>query len=84
MACRAAAKEGEESASDDWRVQAGGVLEGRQIQRLVNLVAPAVAPPWEQGAAETQDPLPMMYAEAEGPGVPRVAERTGRASGQTA
>lgn len=74
LACRAAAKEGYESASDDLRVQAGVVIEGRQIQRLVNLVAPAVAKQLEQGAAAAGDPIPVMYVQADGTGVPMVAE----------
>jgi len=49
LAARAAAKEGYESASQDLLAQAGVSLEGRQIQRLVNLIAPAVATELEQG-----------------------------------
>src|SRR5208337_2148946 len=43
LAARAAAKEGYAGASEDLLAQAGVNLEGRQIQRLVNLVAPGVA-----------------------------------------
>lgn len=74
LASRAAAKEGYESASQDLLAQAGVALEGRQIQRLVNLVAPAVAAQLEQGSPASAAPLPILYAEVDGTGVPMVAE----------
>jgi len=74
LAARAAAKEGYESASQDLLAQAGVSLEGRQIQRLVNLIAPAVAAELEQTPNLTTDPIPILYAEVDGTGVPMVAE----------
>jgi hypothetical protein len=74
LAARAAAKEGYESASQDLLAQAGVAIEGRQIQRLVNLVAPAVAAQLEEGNPTSAEPIPILYAEVDGTGVPMVAE----------
>jgi hypothetical protein len=74
LAARAAAKEGYESASQDLLAQAGVSLEGRQIQRLVALVAPAVATELAQGSPSGSPPIPILYAEVDGTGVPMVAE----------
>ena len=68
LASRAAAKEGYQSASEDLLTQANVALEGRQIQRLVNLVAPAVAAQLEQGHPTRPEPLPILYVEADGTG----------------
>lgn len=83
LAARAAAKEGYESASGDLLAQAGVNLEGRQIQRLVNLIAPTVAAQLEQDSNTPADPIPILYAEVDGTGVPMVAEElAGRAGKQ--
>lgn len=82
LACRAAAKEGYESASQDLLVQAGVAIEGRQIQRLVNLVAPAVATQLEAGRPAQADPIPILYAEVDGTGVPMVAQELAGRSGK--
>ena len=74
LAARAAAKEGYDSASQDLQAQAGVNLEGRQIQRLVNLIAPGVASQLAQGPNTSSDSIPILYAEVDGPGVPMVAE----------
>jgi hypothetical protein len=74
LAARSAAKEGYQSASDDLLAQAGVSLEGRQIQRLVNLVAPALATQLEEGSQPAADPIPILYAEVDGTGVPMVAQ----------
>jgi len=82
LSARAAAQEGYESASQDLLALAGVTLDGRQIQRLVNLIAPAVATQLEQGTSLGADPIPILYAEVDGTGVPMVAEelegRTGK------
>jgi len=82
LAARAAAQAGYESASQDLLALAGVALDGRQIQRLVNLVAPAVARQLEQDAKPGAEPIPILYAEVDGTGVPMVAEelqgRTGK------
>jgi hypothetical protein len=79
---RAAAQEGYESASQDMLALAGVTLDGRQIQRLVNLIAPAVATQLEQGTHPGSEPIPVLYAQVDGTGVPMVAEelqgRTGK------
>jgi hypothetical protein len=74
LCARAAAKEGYESASDDLLVQAGLSIEGRQIHRLVNLVAPQVEEQLEQGQLTDGDPISILYVEVDGTGVPMVAE----------
>jgi hypothetical protein len=74
LAARAAAKEGYESASQDLWAQAGVSLEGRQIQRLVNLSASGVAAQLEQGPHTQTEAIPILYAEVDGTGVPMVAE----------
>jgi hypothetical protein len=79
LGARAAAQEGYASASEDLQAQAGVALEGRQIQRLVNLVAPAVAAQLEAGTPVGDDPIPILYVEVDGTGVPMVAsELAGR------
>ena len=84
LSVRAAAKEGYESASEDLEVQAGVPIEGRQIQRLVNLVAPSIAKQLEAGPPITGDAIPVFYAEVDGTGLPMVAqELEGRAGKQT-
>jgi len=83
LAARAAAKEGYAAASEDLLAQAGVNLEGRQIHRLVNLSAPALAAQLEQGAHTDPTPIPIIYIEVDGTGVPMVAEElAGRAGKQ--
>lgn len=82
LAARSAAKEGYQSASEDLLAQAGVSLEGRQIQRLVNLVAPALATQFEEGSNPHPDPIPILYAEVDGTGVPMVAEELAGRSGK--
>jgi hypothetical protein len=79
LCARAAAKEGYESASQDLQAQAGVSIEGRQIQRLVNLVAPAVAAQLAAASSANPAPVPILYVEVDGTGVPMVTEElTGR------
>jgi len=83
LSARAAAQEGYESASQDLLALAGVTLDGRQIHRLVNLVAPAVAAQLAQGTNPEGDAIPILYAEVDGTGVPMVAEElAGRAGKQ--
>lgn len=83
LSARAAAKEGYASASEDLLAQAGVALDGRQIQRLVNLTAPAVATQLAAGSPASTKPIPVMYVEVDGTGVPMVAgELAGRAGKQ--
>jgi hypothetical protein len=74
LGARAAAKEGYESASQDLWAQAGVAIEGRQIHRLVNLVAGQVAEQLEQGSESRGQPIPIFYVEVDGTGVPMVAQ----------
>jgi hypothetical protein len=76
---RAAAREGFEAASQDLRALAGLEIEPRQIQRLVGLSAPAVQQQLEAGSDTGSGPIPVMYVEADGTGVPmRPEELEGR------
>jgi hypothetical protein len=82
LASRAAARMGFECASQDLASIANIHLDGRQIQRLVHLAAPRVAMEREQ-LKETKDlqpdPIPILYVEVDGTGVPMVsAELEGR------
>ena len=68
-------------------LETGGIrMEARQIQRLVQRVGPA-AQAWQQReykpGQENQTPVPIMYASADGTGVPmRKEEVEGRAGKQ--
>lgn len=83
LSARAAAQEGYESASQDLLAQAALSIEGRQIQRLVNAVAPEVGRQLEEGPESPSEAIPVFYVEADGTGVPMVAEELeGRAGKQ--
>jgi hypothetical protein len=71
---RAAAREGYDAASQDLRALAGLAIEPRQIQRLVGLSAPGVQRQMEQGQDQGSGPIPVMYVEGDGTGVPMRAE----------
>ena len=77
LVSRAAAREGYEGASDDLKALGGIEIDGRQIQRLVAHSGPKVAAQWKQNPEEKPpdtDSIPVMYVEADGTGVPLVAE----------
>jgi hypothetical protein len=79
LACRAAARMGFEQASQDLAALANVQLEGRQIQRLANLAAPAVAAQRELARDASGEPIPIVYVEVDGTGVPMInAELDGR------
>lgn len=79
LCARAAARQGYEAASQDLLALAGIVIDGRQIQRLVNRVAPQLAVQLEAGQSAESNPVPVMYVEVDGTGVPMVAsELAGR------
>lgn len=71
---RAAARQGYEAASQDLQALAGLAMEPRQIQRLVGLSAPAVQAQLEGAVEAGPEPIPVMYVEADGTGVPMRAE----------
>ncbi len=74
LSARAAAREGYEAASQDLLALAGIEVEGRQIQRLVNWVGPEVAQQLQRAQSSQTQPVPVMYIEADGTGVPMVAD----------
>jgi hypothetical protein len=74
LSARAAAREGYQAASQDLLALAGIEIEGRQIQRLVNLVAPQVAAQLEQGQEVDGNSIPILYVEVDGTGIPMVAD----------
>lgn len=74
LSARAAAREGYEAASQDLLALAAIEVEGRQIQRLVNWVGPQVAAQLQQGQSTQSEPIPVMYIEVDGTGVPMVAD----------
>ena len=86
LANRAAARTGFENASQDLAALANVQLEGRQIQRLVHLAAPGVAVQREQvkdAKDLSPEPIPVLYVEVDGTGVPMVGtELEGRAGKQ--
>ena len=82
LANRAAARMGFAAASADLAAMANVQLDGRQIQRLVNLAAPLVAAQRDQVRLAkdlSSDPIPVCYVEVDGTGVPMDrAELAGR------
>jgi hypothetical protein len=79
LSSRAAARQGYEGASQDLQALAGIEIQGRQIQRLVNAVAPQIALQLKEGRSLETDPIPVMYVEVDGTGVSMVAsELAGR------
>jgi hypothetical protein len=77
MMLRAAAKNSYLEASADLFEYAGVSVCGRQIQRLVQTVAPALGP-WLE-TLQDSGPLPLMYISGDGTGVPmRKEELEGR------
>jgi hypothetical protein len=79
LSSRAAARQGYEGAGQDLEALAGIEIEGRQIQRLVNAVAPQISLQLKEGPSLQTNPIPVMYIEVDGTGVPMVAsELAGR------
>jgi hypothetical protein len=76
LVCRAAARLGYAQAGQDLAALANIHIEGRQIQRLVNLAAPLVAAQRAQLKVLPQPntaPIAFLYIEADGTGVPMLA-----------
>lgn len=86
LVCRAAARMGFEHASQDLAALANIHIEGRQIQRLVNHASARVAGQRSRVkmAKDASDqPIPLMYVEVDGTGVPmKNSELVGRAGKQ--
>lgn len=74
LASRAAARSGYEAASQDLEVLAGVKIDGRQIQRIVQQSGPRVGQELLQGTCVSQNPIPIMYLEVDGTGVPMMPE----------
>ena len=75
LASRAAAREGFEAASDDLKELADIRIDGRQIQRLVAHSGPQIAAQLKLSGPEVElKPMPICYVEADGTGIPMVAE----------
>lgn len=84
MMCRAGAMaSGYEAASADLKAYAGLEVSGRQIQRLVNLLAPEIQAHARQAApSRPLKAVEVFYASVDGTGVPmlpeEVADRPGK------
>jgi hypothetical protein len=74
LACRAAAREGYEAASQDLLELAGIEIDGRQIQRLANLAGPQIELQLQEGNIADSIAVPTLYVEVDGTGVPMVAD----------
>jgi hypothetical protein len=85
LMCRAGAmSSGYESASADLKAYAGLEVEGRQIQRMLNLQAPDIARHARQcSPAQPVKPVSVFYLSIDGTGVPMMPqELEGRAGKQ--
>lgn len=74
LCSRAAAREGYEAAGQDLLETAGISIDGRQIQRLVNISGPQIGMELENGRVEDTMPVAILYVEVDGTGVPMVAD----------
>ena len=75
LASRAAAREGFQAASDDLKELAGIQIDGRQIQRLVAQSGPKIAAQLKLTGPQVEaKPMPICYVEADGTGIPMMAE----------
>lgn len=74
LASRAAARSGYEAASQDLEALAGIRIESRQIQRIVQQSGSMIGQQLLQGPCVIEQPIPIMYAEVDGTGVPMIPE----------
>jgi hypothetical protein len=74
LASRAAAREGYQAASEDLLELAGIAIDGRQIQRLVSVAGPAIGKELQKDSRQAAPPVPTLYVEVDGTGVPMVAD----------
>jgi hypothetical protein len=71
LMCRIAAQQSYELAASDLLAYAGVCVEGRAIQRMANLMGPAMRATRESQPEPVQPKaVPVMYASADGTGVP--------------
>jgi hypothetical protein len=83
--CRAAAREPFEAAAADLKAFCGLAVEGRQIQRVAQIMGPVARSTLEQLPPFTHatGPIPILYVAVDGTGVPMVPEElAGRAGKQ--
>jgi hypothetical protein len=80
LMCRIAAEQSYELAAADLLAYAGVAVEGRAIARMANLMGPKMrAARQSQPEPEAPKPIPVMYASADGTGVPMMrSELKGR------
>lgn len=79
LASRAAARSGFEAASLDLQALAGVSIQARQIQRIVGYSGPKVGEQLLHGPCPLDQPIPVLYVEVDGTGVPmRSEELAGR------
>lgn len=79
LASRAAARSGYEAASLDLAALAGLSIGARQIQRIVGHSGPKIGEQLCLGPCPSVEPIPVLYVEVDGTGVPmRPEELAGR------
>ena len=74
LASRAAARCGYEAASQDLQALAGIKIDARQIQRIVGQSGPLIGQQLLQGPCVIKQPIPILYVEVDGTGVPMMPE----------
>lgn len=79
LASRAAARSGYDAASKDLEALAAIRIDSRQIQRIVQQSGPLIGQQLLQGPWVVEQPIPVIYVEVDGTGVPMMpAELVGR------
>ena len=82
LASRAAARSGYEAASQDLEALAAIKIDSRQIQRIVQQSGPMIGQQLLEGPCVIEQPIPIMYAEVDGTGVPMMPEELVGRKGQ--
>jgi hypothetical protein len=70
LASRAAARSGYQAASQDLNALAGINIDSRQIQRIVQQSGPMIGQQLLRGPCVIEKPIPIIYVEVDGTGVP--------------
>jgi hypothetical protein len=83
--CRIGAQQSYQMAAEDLRVYAGVGPDARAIARMVNLLGPGMEQSRQaRGLPQDPPPVPVMYVQADGTGVPvKKSEIAGRKGKQT-
>lgn len=74
LASRAAARCGYQAASQDLEALAAIKIDSRQIQRIVQQSGPIIGQQLLQGSCVIEKPIPIMYVEVDGTGVPMMPQ----------